>query len=331
MILRRIKGKLEGIFRGMKVGALKPIASLAAPLVSWMAKTGAGTNACLRRGCLPMPVHFYSPVPDIEDLKKREVWDHVSEMPGVDFHVDKQLHLLNKMASRYGDECKWPEKLQEPTPTFYSHNSGFSFGCAASTHCMIRYFQSQRVIEIGSGFSSRVISAALKKNQEEFKKECSYTIIDPYPSDNLKLLGSKQLIQKQVQEVELGSFQQLEQNDILFIDSSHVSKIGSDVNYLILDILPRLKPGVIVHIHDIPLPYEYTKAYALNPAFRMFWTESYLLQAFLCFNTQYEILMPMNYLMLNRTKDFEKAFPYFTSLKFKGISHSFWIQRTLSK
>jgi hypothetical protein len=121
-------------------------------------------------------------------------------------------------------------------------------------------------------------------------------------------------------------FERLEENDILFIDSSHSVKIGSDVNFLYLEVLPRLKPGVVVHIHDIPMPYEYTKTYATNPAFRMFWTESYLLQAFLIYNSEFEVLLSMAYLQGSHPDLYREAFPSFDPEADTG-SGSIWIRR----
>ena len=114
---------------------------------------------------------------------------------------------------------------------------------------------------------------------------------------------------------------------ILFIDSSHVCKMGSDVNFEILEILPSLNTGVYVHFHDINLPYEYPKIYATNPNFRMFWTESYLLQAFLTCNNEYQIVLPMDYLQRHYLDDLKNSFPASTKTEFGWVSGSFWIKR----
>ena len=122
-------------------------------------------------------------------------------------------------------------------------------------------------------------------------------------------------------------FQQLKENDILFIDSSHTVRIGGDVNNLILDVIPFIKPGVIVHFHDICLPFEYPSVYYTNPAFRVFWTEAYLLQAFLCCNEEFEILLAMNHLQAKHMDKFCQVFPHFDLNMNWGISSSFWIRR----
>ena len=121
-------------------------------------------------------------------------------------------------------------------------------------------------------------------------------------------------------------FDQLQENDILFIDSGHCVRTGSDVNFLILDVLPRLSPGVVVHFHDIGLPDEYPKVYFTNPDFRVFWTEAYLLQAFLAFNQDFEVLLAVSYLMKNHRAEFCVAFPHIDTDEYR-ISGSFWLRR----
>lgn len=289
---------------------------------------GWGSNKCLKKGYLPMPVDCYSPIPDLEDLKKRQVWDQRSEMYGVDFNIKGQLQLLKNLGKQYGKECVWPLHPTDKSEEFYIDNLGFSYGCAASLHTIIREFKPKRVIEIGSGHSSKVISYALKLNLKAGLKS-QYLIIDPFSPDFMKkqIVNFTKIYKKRVEEMPPSFFDQLEKNDILFIDSGHTVRIGGDVNFLYLDVLPRLKPGVIIHIHDINLPYEYPKVYATQEVFRQFWTEQYLLQAFLACNKEFEVLLAMGYLMADRLKDFQKAFPNYNSKIHKFKSGSFWMRR----
>jgi hypothetical protein len=276
-----------------------------------------------------MPVDFYSPVPDLADLERRNVWDRRSNLVGIDFHPDAQMAFLTKLGLEFGDECNWPPNPTANLDKFYTENGSFSYGCAAGVHCIIRHFKPRRVIEIGSGNSSKVIAAALRLNAEASGGVAEYTIVDPYPTPIIEngLPGLTRLIKQRVELLEEKFFDQLAENDVLFIDSGHTVRIGGDVNFLVLDVLPRLAPGVIVHFHDIGLPYEYPKAYATNPSFRMFWTEAYLLQAFLCFNDQFKILMAMAYLMTEQQEAFRKAFSHYDPAQHKAISGSFWIRR----
>jgi hypothetical protein len=302
--------------------------TMRAAMVRHMAETGEGTDECLRQGCLPMRVHFYSPVPDIGDLAARKVWSRKSELPGINFRRDAQLALLAALGRELGMECQWPHAPTGDDTEFHTDNSGFSYGCAAATHMLIRRFKPRRVIEVGSGSSSRVIASALLRNAAEGAPPAEYIVVDPYPMEPLRQVpGITRIVQDRIELVALGLFEQLRENDVLFVDSGHTVRIGGDVNFLILDVLPRLAPGVLAHFHDIPMPYEYAEVYFTNPKFRMFWTESYLLQAFLAHNSAYEILLAMNFLMLDHPQEFCTALPHYRPDVHKYPSHSFWIRR----
>jgi len=183
---------------------------------------------------------------------------------------------------------------------------------------MVRYFQPRLIIETGSGLSSLLLCEAATKNNG-----ASLICIEPFPQKFLKVgfPGLDQLIEKKVQDVDLEFFSQLQSGDILFIDSSHTVKIGGDVNYLFLEVLPRLKPGVVVHVHDIFLPFDYRRDWVMEE-FR-FWTEQYLLQAFLTFNSEFEVLMANNYLSHYYEADLKATFPSLNS----WIGGSFWMRR----
>lgn len=295
------------------------------------ALTGRGSHLCLRNGFLPVPVDYHSPIPDIDDLEARRIWDERSELKGIDFKIEEQIRMLKRLGKDYSHECCWPLTATSDPSEFYLVNPSFSYGCAVSTHCVIRHFRPMRVIEIGSGMSSRVISRALEMNRDHEGSASEYVVVDPYPSAFVKsgALRVTKIIEARVELMDSAYFEVLKANDILFIDSGHCVRIGGDVNYLVLDVLPRLKPGVIVHLHDISIPYEYPKAYATNESFRQFWTEQYLLHAFLCFNTEFEILLAMNYLMTDYSELFRRSFPHDNPGIHRSISGSFWIRRGL--
>lgn len=322
----------EFVFLFLKsTGVLRLILSLLAKLFRTVAVSGMGSDLCLKEGYLPVPVNYYSPIPDIYDLEKRDIWDKRSELRGIDFRTDEQKRLLRALGERFSKECQWPLERKEHSLEFYLQNPCFSYGCAASTHCMIRHAKPATVIEIGSGMSSRVIAKALAVNREETMSEGAHIIVDPYPDELVKKgsLGVKEVIERKVETLDLEFWQRLRSGDILFIDSGHCVRIGGDVNYLFLDVLPRLAPGVIVHIHDIALPREYPKAYATSETFRQFWTEQYLLQGFLCFNNEFEILLAMSYLMTDHQDLFRRAFPFYDPENHRLGSASFWMRRKL--
>lgn len=305
------------------------VVGLMAPIVWLMARTGLGTNACLKGNALPVPVHYYSPIPDLNDLRRRDIWARRSELAGIDFRKENQLALLAELGEAFGHECRWDRAPGSDPRRFYTPNNSFSFGCAAALHSLIRRHKPRNVIEIGSGRSSLVLSGALERNRSE-GHPAEYVIVDPFPSplvaDGLPSLA--RVHRMPVEQTELALHTALGEDDVLFIDSGHTVKTGGDVNFEILEILPRLAPGVLVHFHDIPLPFEYPEIYFSNPTFRVFWTEAYLLQAFLCGNKDYEILLTMNHLMIDEAAAFRKAFAHAADGG-SQISGSFWIRRRL--
>ena len=327
MILRRAKAIVKPILQE------SPLSPALFKMFAWVfqltASSGVGSDYCLDQGFLPVPVHFYSPIPDLRDLEARRVWDARSSLGGIDFREGAQEALLAELGRAFGGECRWPLDATEDPAAFFVNNQSFSYGCAASTHGVIRRFRPAIVVEVGSGHSSRVIAGALHRNRAECGQAGRHVVIDPYPDSALggPAFPETEVITKRVELLDPSFFEVLNRGDILFIDSGHSVRIGGDVNYLFLEVLPKLAPGVVVHVHDISMPYEYPKAYATSKTFRQFWTEQYLLQAFLCFNKEYQILLAMNWLMVDRTSLFRAAFPNYDPALHAFISSSFWMQR----
>lgn len=292
-----------------------------------IAVTGENSDECLKRDFLPVQVHFYSPIPDIKDLMERKIWDSPVDLTGVDLNYEGQLEFLLGL-SEYGAECNWP--IEEPAnqDEFYTKNGSFSFGCAAMLRTVIRKYKPKRIIEVGSGMSSTIISDAILSNNTDSQCSTEYYIIDPYPGERLKRLkGVTEVYSQRVELVDKNFFTNLNENDILFIDSSHQGKIGSDVNFLFQSVLPRLNPGVFIHFHDINLPWEFPKFYVTNQSFRQFWTEQYLLHAFLAFNTEFEVLFAAAFMMPQNTNEFKSVFPYYDEVAHAPGSGSFWMRR----
>lgn len=187
---------------------------------------------------------------------------------------------------------------------------------------VVIHFKPTRVIEVGAGYSTRMMKLALDTNRNE-GVAAKHSCIEPYENPWLEELGIDEVIRERVEDVNLEIFDELKQNDILFIDSSHVLRTGGDVFTEYLHIIPKLNPGVLVHIHDIFLPYEYPRKWIVNK--RQFWTEQYLLQAFLAFNSEFEVLLSVNYLAKQYPNELSGACPFFGRLK--GGHGSFWIRR----
>jgi predicted O-methyltransferase YrrM len=253
--------------------------------------------------------HYASAVPSIEE---REAFlssapSDDSNILGIDLNSQKQLELL-KQFKQYHDECPFPE---HKTELFRYHfwNPSFSHADALTLYSMLRHFAPKRVIEIGSGYSSCVL---LDTNDHFFQGKIRLTFIEPYPRLLKSLLKPTDrrhtIIPTRLQEVDPQIFGALEANDILFVDSSHVSKLDSDVNLIIFELLPQLKKGVLIHFHDIFRRFEYPKDWIREGRA---WNEAYLLRAFLEYNESFEILYFSEFLINNHRPWFEENMPHY--------------------
>ncbi len=288
MILKRIRNVVVRNIRGRGIG----------PLFRMFEALGLHV----------MPVHFYSPIPRTRDLTD-ELFERVSECIGVDWNDHVQQQYLDDVFPRFGREVE-----------FYK-NPGLSPADAAVLHAMIRHHKPAKMVEIGGGFSTEIAARACVMNADE-GHPCELVAIEPYPGSRLRggFPGLSCLIDKRLEDVPLDEILGC---DLLFIDSSHVVKIGGDVNRAILQIVPRLKPGAIVHWHDIILPNEYWKDWVRGD--RLFWSEQYLLQAFLMYNKVFEIIWASRYMHLCHADRIKKAMPFFDPGKHR--IPSFWIRR----
>ena len=270
--------------------------------------------------------HFYQPIPDTRTLKD-DLWEKQSELVGIDINEEGQINLLSLFSSKFKEEYEsFPINKTSIPYQYYVNNGAIGSVDGEILYCMVRHFKPKKIFEIGSGNSTYLSAQAILKNKEEDNNyECELVAIEPYPNDILKagFPGLSKLIPKKVQDIPLSEFKKLRENDILFIDSSHVLKIGSDVQYEYLEILPRLHKGVIVHLHDIFLPAEYPKEWVLNDY--RFWNEQYLLKAFLAFNNSFEVLWAGSYMHLRHSDKLEEVFSsYKRDERWPG---SFWIRK----
>lgn len=240
------------------------------------------------------PGHFYSPIPNIGEVQAREAelfGPAPPSLPGIALNTDRQLALLSTLARYYPDQPFPHERSAESR--YWFRNDAFSYGDALFLYAMLRHLQPKRVIEIGSGFSSAVM---LETRERFLSPDLALTLIDPDTSTVQSLLrpGDRaDVIAAPVQGIPLERFDVLEANDILFVDSTHVAKTGSDVNRIVFDILPRLAKGIYVHFHDVFYPFEYPKEWVYEGRA---WNEDYLLRAFLLYNDAFEIVLFNNYL-----------------------------------
>jgi predicted O-methyltransferase YrrM len=266
--------------------------------------------------------HFYSPVvskTELTDLDK-QIWEDQFEdsIPGIELNKDKQTALLKKFSEYYRDLPFSEEKSGKSR--YYYENISYAYTDAILLYSFIRHFKPNRIIEIGSGFSS----AVMLDTRDLFCPNLDLTFIDPYPKSLLSLLRENdsencKIVQSKVQHVKTDQFSILKKNDFLFIDSSHVTKTGSDVNYEIFKILPSLNAGVLIHFHDIFYPFEYPKEWAYEGRN---WNESYLLRAFLSYNKDFEIVMFADYIHKNHSSAFGQM-----PLTYKNSGGSLWIRK----
>ncbi len=271
------------------------------------------------------PNHFFFPIPDSEGLPDR-LWTQESQLVGVNMRPEEQLRLLTEVFPKYKEETLFPKTQTGNNHDFYLDNGSFGPVDAEVLHAMIRHFKPQRVIEIGSGYSTLISAKACLLNKQKDDVQTELIAIEPYPNETLKggFPGLTELIQKPLEQVDLGMFSGLGENDFLFIDSTHVLKIGGDVKYLYLEVLPRVASGVIVHSHDIFFPGEYPQYWIKEN--HWFWTEQYLLQAFLAFNSEFEVLWASQYMSRRYPKEVAQAFQSYSNDVCPG---SLWLKRKL--
>ena len=256
---------------------------------------------------------------EVENHFGRMLNSTCDRIPGIELRLQEQLALLARFR-KYNADPPFERRLNAHA-RFYYPNGSFPYQDAFTLSAIIRELRPTRIIEVGCGASSCVILDTC----EVAAPNTEITFIEPYPELLLRLTKPEDQIrsrlkQSLIQDVPLDVFEQLGENDILFVDTSHVSKVGSDVNHIFLEILPVLKPGVVVHFHDIGYPFEYPKEWF---GYGMFWNEAYLLRAFLMYNVRFEILLFNGYLNHLAKDEIGKDFPLFIQEPGKSI----WLRR----
>jgi hypothetical protein len=263
------------------------------------------------------PVHFYQPIPDTGKLPET-TWTKYGT-PAIDMRIRSQLKLIRTFFAKYRSEYdSIPLTAGDDFKGYFLENGRFEGLDGLTAYCMVRHFRPRHILEIGGGYSSLILAQAAVKNGT-----ASLKTVEPYPMPHLQqgFPGLAELYEQDVQSLAPEFFDELRANDILFIDSSHVVKTGGDVNYLFLEILPRLAPGTLVHVHDINFPYDYSKDWVVGDL--RFWTEQYLLQAFLSHNSEFETILCNSYLATYYASQLRGAFTTLQSFK----AGSFWMRR----
>jgi hypothetical protein len=289
-------------------------------IIDWV-HMGVGPDQCTlykeaeKHNIHIMRPHFYSPLPILSQLPNH-IWAKEWNQ-GINWNENVGLELLEHLI-KYSVEYK---NLTDTRQFDIVDQNTFKHLDSALYYAIIRHFKPKRIIEVGAGHSTQIASLARLKNASG-----EIIAIEPSPPQFLKngSLAALSLIQKPVQEISVDVFKQLEENDILFIDSSHVCKIGSDVNYLFLEVLPQLKKRVLIHLHDIFLPLSYPRKWVEE--LDLFWNEQYILHAFLIGNRDFEILISNNYMATKHPKKIARLFDQ--TNKYNGLAGgSFWMRK----
>jgi hypothetical protein len=269
--------------------------------------------------------HYHEPIYKAEDIFR----DPAEPRPlaGIDWNLSAQLTLLEKFTFREavrsldGRICRGH--------TFRYQNDMFGVGDAEALYSMIRHAKPRKFIEIGCGQSTLVAQFAIQDSMEEDPQyQCRHICYEPFENPWLNDLNLE-LKRERIERCDLSTFKSLSAGDIVFIDSSHVQRPMGDVEFEFLHILPILPPGVIIHIHDIFSPRDYPETWLKNE--RRFWNEQYLLEAFLSFNGEFEIICAMNDLMHRGSVQFKTAFPVLAECGTFPFVSSFWIRRKVNE
>jgi len=259
----------------------------------------------LRMGVCLMPMHYYvSYANTVELARTRAQWARRSEMPGVRGDVKAQIRTLRDTCMPYQKEYLGNKRFLEGTESGFG--LGYTYIDAQALHGFIRHYKPRRIIEVGSGVSTWCMLGALDANRKEDGKPFDLTCIEPFPSAFLRQQSQIKLIPQFVQRAPLDLFSSLQAGDFLFIDSTHALRPDGDVNFLTLEVLPRLAPGVLVHIHDIYFPYDYPPDF-LDTFLQ--WMESSIVRAFLIGNSRAEILFCMSQLHHDAPDVLREVFP----------------------
>ncbi len=237
------------------------------------------------------PGHYHSPVVDPSTIKAyyaRSRAVTLDQLAGIEVDVGRMLDFWNQSLPLIQTTPFREEKTADHR--FHYEGGPYPWGDAIMLRAMLSHYRPSRVVEIGSGFST---ACMLDTADERQLGTLRITCIEPFPDRLHSLMRPPDfdrvtIIPKGVQEVELGIFDQLGPGDILFIDSTHVLKTGSDVHYELFDILPRLQAGVLVHVHDCPFPFEYPEKWVFDLNYS--WNEVYVLRAFLMYNKRFSIV-----------------------------------------
>jgi predicted O-methyltransferase YrrM len=266
-------------------------------------------------GVFPITNHYYEPLFDTRDLESSLI-DPTRKPRGINLDVDAQVKFLRDLNFR--EEilaASWNVKANKNSSDFFLSNGAFESGDAEFLYQVIRRFRPKTVIEIGSGYSTRIVKVAISKNNSESASETRHICVEPYEHAELDSMENIEIVRDKIERFDF-EWDTLKENDLIFIDSSHVIRPNGDVLKLYLEIIPLLPAGVIVHIHDIFTPRDYPKEWLVKD--KRFWNEQYLVEMMLQNSSRYEILAALNFLKHEKYDELQEVCPYLTPLSEPG-------------
>ena len=267
-------------------------------------------------GVFPIGDHYYEPL--AAPAKHIKPLGRPRHLPALRLNLAKQIEFLSEL--RFGAELQNLPLTSSDPQQYCFQNLSFGAGDGEILYAMVRSFKPRRIIEVGAGYSTLMIREALRRNDSD----CRHICVEPYEVPWLEQVGVE-VARKRVQDLPVSLFQELKADDILFIDSSHMIRPQGDVLFEILEVLPSLKPGVLVHFHDIFTPRDYPDAWVFD--LRRFWNEQYLLEAYLSENPRYEVLLATNQLFYDAREPFLEACPVLRQHPDCACLGSLWLRR----
>lgn len=316
-----MKGAVKRAFCGVLDLLLWPLSLIFLPLLKLIRRLGVEHFPLHRKiflsvGVFPVRDHYYEPqLRYSKDFSAQKI-----RVLPLDFAITTQLQELRQLL--YQDELKALHTGQLiDSNDFYLNNGIFGPGDAEMYYLMIRNAKPEKIIEIGSGFSTLLALQAIRKNKEE-GWNTELVCIEPYAKPWLTKLAGITLICDWVEKMDLTFFSSLQKNDILFIDSSHIIRPENDVLFIYLQLLPVINSGVFIHVHDIFSPRHYRQEW-LTQMYR-FWNEQYLLEALLYHNSHFKILFSLNYLKNDYYTETSRVLIHLST---QDEPSSFWLQK----
>jgi hypothetical protein len=283
-----------------------------------------GEYDVLPRGAFDFVRHdYYSPIPDLSALPEG-IWERRTELGGVELGVERAVAYLEEELAPFIAELEFPERDPGEPGVFFLRNLNYESVDAEVLYAMVRANRPGHVLELGSGYTTLLIGEACRRNAAD-GHSTRHSAFDPYPRPHILGDGPPpptRFFPMSATDVPLDAFARLDSGDILFVDTTHTVKLGGDVNFLVLDVLPRLAPGVIVHFHDVFLPFEYPRTWFEEMHY--IWAEQYLVQAFLAYNDAFEVIFPGQAVARDHPDRVAAVVPTFGP----GVSPAnFWLRR----